>query len=121
LPEALGFAINLEQGSPAGADLARWRSQIAAGIPQPLAWMAGTRTLPPLLTWLVAQAGEDLAAGFRRAADVYHARALYRLELLLYLALPLSILALGAVLVIQLIPLFQTVIRTLDALGNMAG
>ena len=47
-----------------------------------------TRRFPPLFIWLVASARSDLAAGLKRAAEIYHARAEYRTEILLYAALP---------------------------------
>ena len=60
---------------------------------------ANRRAFPPLFVWTVAQSGEDLASGFQRAAELYQARALYRSEMLLYSALPCSILALAAMIV----------------------
>jgi hypothetical protein len=43
-----------------------------------------------------------LAAGFARAAEIYYARAAYKAELLLNSALPVSVVALGLIIVIQI-------------------
>ena len=45
---------------------------------------AGNRLIPPLFVWVVASAGEDLTAGFNRAAEIYHSRAIYRTEVALF-------------------------------------
>ena len=58
---------------------------------------ADGRRFPPLFVWLVSSAGEDLAAGFQHAGEIYQARSAHRSEILLYAALPLMVLALGVV------------------------
>ena len=47
----------------------------------------------------MASAGEDLAAGFKRAAEIYYSRAIYRTEIALFSVLPIASLFLGAVVV----------------------
>ncbi len=76
---------------------------------------------PPLFIWTVAQSGEDLTAGFHRAAGLYHGRALYRTELMLYSLLPCSILALGAMLVAQYQPVFAALMSFIHALSGDMG
>jgi len=78
-----------------------------------------SRACPPLFIWTVAQSGEDLTAGFQRAAELFHARAMYRSDLLLYSALPCSILALAAMIMSQIQPVFAALMTFLNALGNM--
>ena len=51
--------------------------------------------------WIVTSAGEDLTAGFNRAAEIYQSRALYRTEVALYSVLPIASLFLGAVVISQ--------------------
>jgi hypothetical protein len=73
---------------------------------------------PPLFLWLVANAGEDLAAGFRRAGEIYNARAVHRIEMFLYAALPFTILALGAMIICQILPLVRGFIMILNGIGG---
>jgi type II secretory pathway component PulF len=82
---------------------------------------AQSRLFPPLFIWLVANAGDDLAAGFRRAAELYEARAAYRTELGLYAALPVSVLFLGALILSQglvLVSGFLVFVQLLNAVGG---
>ena len=78
-----------------------------------------SKTFPALFIWTVAQSGEDLTAGFRRAAEIFHSRAMYRSELLLYSALPCSILALAAMIISQIQPVFAALIAFINALGGV--
>jgi hypothetical protein len=71
-----------------------------------------------LFVWLLGQGGEDLASGFKKAAEIYFARANYRTELMLYVALPVSVLVLGTMILGQLFPLFRVLTTTMDALGG---
>jgi type II secretory pathway component PulF len=73
---------------------------------------------PPLFVWTVAQSGEDLAAGFQRAAELYQARAVYRSELFLYSVLPCSVLSLAAMIIVQILPVFITLIAFLNAISG---
>ena len=72
-----------------------------------------------MFVWVIVQSGEDLAGGFKRAADIYQGRAMYRSELLLYSALPCSILALALMILAQIQPVFAALIGFLNALSNM--
>jgi type II secretory pathway component PulF len=122
---ALGDAVELvrqmEGDSPAGRELAEWSRRIAAGEGRPSQFAAQGRVLPPLFRWMICQGGEDLAEGFRRAAELYHARAMHRSDLLLHLALPLSILILGMMILAQFYPLMRVLILQLDQLGAIDG
>jgi type II secretory pathway component PulF len=121
LGEALELAGHLESGTPAGTEVQRWRSRLAQGNAKIAEIAEGSRVFPPLFVWLLAQGGEDLAAGFRKAAEIYFGRATYRSELLLHVALPVSVLVLGLMIVGQFLPLVQALTFTMDMLGSMDG
>ena len=121
LPEALSLAEALESGTPAAPVLARWRQFVAAGQGKPEQWQANSRPFPPLFLWLVQKGGEDLAAGFQKAAEIFQARAAYRIELALYGALPVSILLLGQLVLWEAVPLMQSLISMMNMLGWEAG
>ncbi len=101
LPEAVGLVEQLENSTAAAADLRQWRNRLAAGVAT-FSEVAGTnRMIPPLFVWVVASAGENLAAGFNRAAEIYQARAIYRTEVALFSVLPVASLFLGAIVISQ--------------------
>ena len=118
LPEALALAEAMESNSPAGAALAEWRHLIITGQGKPTQWPESIHPFPPMFMWLVRKGGEDLAAGFQKAADIYQARASFKIELALYGALPVSILLLGQMVFWQLLPLFRTLTWMMDSLGG---
>jgi len=118
LSEALGLLERMESGTRAAAELGRWKTRCAEGRGKFTDMAAGGRIFPPMFVWLVAGAGEDLAAGFERAAQVYHARAAYRSNVLLYAALPASLLFLGLVIMAQMYPLAQTIYQLPMFLGR---
>jgi hypothetical protein len=66
----------------------------------------------------VAQSGENLAAGFQRAAELYQARAAYRSELLLYSLLPCSILLLASMIISQIQPVIAAMASFLRMLSG---
>jgi hypothetical protein len=79
---------------------------------------------PPLFVWLVSSAGEDLAAGFQYAAEIYQGRAVHRAEVLLYAALPFMVLLLAVVVLSQgglLINEFLVFITFLNGIGDPSG
>jgi type II secretory pathway component PulF len=104
-PEALALVEQMERGTPARADLALWQKRCAAGAGKFASIAAGSKVFPPMFVWLVAGSGEDLASGFERAARVYQARAAYRTNVLLYAALPVSLLFLGLIILSQIYPI----------------
>jgi type IV pilus assembly protein PilC len=121
LPDALALAEKLESNTPASTALARWRMAVAAGRGRPDQWSGSAYPFPPLFLWLVQKGGEDLAAGFQKAAEIFQGRASYRIEMALYGALPVSILFLGQMILWQLAPLIQSMSSMLNALTDMGG
>ena len=121
LPEALALAEALESGTPAAKTLARWRQFVAAGQGKPADWQGDSRPFPPLFLWLVQKGGEDLAAGFQKAAEIFQVRASYRIELALYGALPVSILMLGQMVLWQAVPLVQSLTWVMNMIGADVG
>ena len=121
LVEALALAEALEATTPAGRALAHWRSLAEAGKGKAAHWSSAGTPFPPLFIWLVQRSGEDIAAGFQKAAEIFRARADYRIELALYAALPISILLLGQMVLWQATPLFRAMIWMLNMFGDMGG
>ncbi len=105
LDKALALVERMERGTPAATEFALWRQRLASGLGKFPELAAHGRFFPPLFVWTVSQAREDLAAGFQNAAETCQSRANYRAELLLYSALPCSVLALGLLIIIQLQPI----------------
>jgi type II secretory pathway component PulF len=121
LPDAIALTGQLETSSLAAADLQQWRQRLAAGVVKFSEVAAGNRLIPPMFVWIVSGAGENLADGFRRAADIYHARALYRTEVALYSVLPVTSLFLGGVILslgMLVISMFLPMIVMLDNLSG---
>jgi type IV pilus assembly protein PilC len=118
LNNALGLVEQLERGTPAETELARWRQRLAAGQGKFSEMAAGGKLFPPLFVWTVSQSHEDLTAGFQRASELYQSRASYRTELLLYSALPCSVLALGLVIISQIEPVIFMFINLMKTSGD---
>ncbi len=124
LPEAIGLAAQLETSPQAVADLQNWKLKLASGAMKFSEVAAGNRLIPPMFVWLVSGAGENLAEGFKRAAEIYHSRALYRTEVALYTVLPLASLFLGVVVISQamlVIAMFLPMIAMLTCLSGEGG
>ena len=121
LADALGLLVSLEAQTPAGRDVAQWLRRLTQGHARFPELAKESRVVPPLFLWLVDSGGENLAEGFQRAAEVYQARASYRIEMLLYAALPVSILFLGVMLISQAYPVIRLFVQfgsVLDRLGQ---
>ena len=123
LNDALAFAEKLEAGTSAEREIAHWRQRLASGHGKFSEMTAddehsSQRIFPPLFIWTVAQSGEDLKSGFDRAAELYHSRAAYRVEMLLYSALPCAILALGAMILSQVQPVVAAISSFLSSLSG---
>jgi type II secretory pathway component PulF len=118
LDKALGLVERLERGTPAENELARWRQRLAEGRGKFSELAAGGRIFPALFVWMVGQSGEDLPAGFQRAAEIYQSRAAYRAETLLYSALPCAVLGLGLVIVSQIQPVLGAVTWFMNSIGD---
>jgi type II secretory pathway component PulF len=119
LDDALALTEQMEEGTCAAAELAQWRQRLASGRGKFSEMAAPGSAFPPLFVWMIANSGEDLTDGFRRASEIYQARALYRIELLLYSALPCSILALGIMIFSQIQPVFIALTTFLKTLADM--
>lgn len=121
LDQSLALVERLEQGTRAGPELAAWRKRLAAGHGKISDLATPGRAFPPLFIWLVARGGDDLAAGFQKAAEIYQARSKHRADMILYSALPVSILALGVMLISQMQPVFQTLVKFMNMIGDAGG
>jgi len=118
LADALAFVEQLEDGTIAVKEIIQWRQRLASGHGKFSEIADASRVFPPLFVWTVAQSGEDLTAGFQRAAELYQARAMYRSELLLYSALPCSVLALASMVCVQYLPVFATLTSFINWMGG---
>ena len=121
LPEAIAFAEELETSSEAAADLQRWRERMSGGMVKFSEIAAGNKLIPPLFTWVVAGAGENIAEGFRRVAEIYHARALYRTEVALYSVLPVTSLFLGGVILSLGMLVISMFLPMIAMISNLSG
>jgi type II secretory pathway component PulF len=118
LNDALALMQQLEKGTPAEAEFARWRQRLAAGQGKFSEIAGDGKIFPPLFIWTVSQSNEDLGAGFQRASEMYQARAAYRTDVLLYSAMPCSILVLGLVILTQMQPALIAFINMMNTLGS---
>ena len=121
LPEAIGLVEQLETSSAAAADLQQWRNRLATGTAKFSEVAADNKLVPPLFVWVVASAGEDLIAGFNRAAEIYHSRAIYRTEVALFSVLPIASLFLGAVVISQAFLVISMFLPMIYMVSNMSG
>ena len=121
LPDAIGLVEQLESSTAAAADLQQWRKKLSGGTASFSKVAAVNRLIPPLFVWVVASAGEDLAAGFNRAAEIYHSRAIYRTEVTLYSVLPVASLFLGALVLSQAFLVISMFLPLIAMINNMSG
>jgi type IV pilus assembly protein PilC len=121
LPEAIGLVEELETSPAAAADLRQWRTRLAAGAVKFSEVAQGNRLVPPMFVWVVASAGEDLTAGFNRAAEIYHSRAIYRTEVALFSVLPIASLFLGALVISQAFLVISMFLPLIAMLNNLSG
>jgi type IV pilus assembly protein PilC len=121
LPQALGLMQAMEQGGAVGAELKRWQERLAAGRGKFDEFAGGSRFFPGLFLWLVGQSGEDLAAGFGRAAELYYERARHKMDMLLYAALPVAVMVLGAMIFCQVFCMIQCILSPLGVLTDGGG
>jgi len=121
LGDATKLLAGAENQSWLGRDLQQWQQAMSGGAAKFLTVAAGSRSFPGLFIYLVSAAGENIAAGFSQAAEVYRARANYRINLFLWAFLPVSVLVLGVLIVSQAIPFLSIMIRSMDQLGDMGG
>ena len=121
LPDAIGLVEQLETSTAASADLQQWQKKLAGGTVKFSEVAAGNRLVPPLFVWVVASAGEDMIAGFNRAAEIYYSRAIYRTEVALYSVLPVASLFLGAVVLSQAFLVISMFLPLINMLTNLSG
>jgi type II secretory pathway component PulF len=118
LGDALTFVQQLEYGTPAAGEIADWRQRLASGHGKISELTRSSRIFPPLFIWTVAQSGEDLTSGFQHAAELYHNRAIYRSELLLYSFLPCSVIVLASMIAIEITPIFGTLTAFITSISG---
>jgi len=118
LDEALGLVRELEGNSPGGIELGEWGDRLARGEGKPGEFARGGLAFPPLFAWVLNSGDEDLAEGFERAAEIYHTRAMNRVDISLCYLWPLSILTIGIVAGSQSVISFLPLIRMMDSLGS---
>jgi len=94
---------------------------VEIGRGKPEQWPESSRPFPPLFLWLVRKGGEDVAAGFQQAADIFQARAAYRIELARYGALPVSTVLLGLMVFWQVAPLLRSLVWVMNMIGDTGG
>lgn len=118
LSESLALMRNVEKGSPAEAEFARWQADIEEGVTELDEMAYGSVVFPPLFIWLAAHSGSDLADGFEQAAKMYDERSAHGTELMLYGALPVSVVILGVVVLTQGMATLGTVYRFVNLMGG---
>jgi type II secretory pathway component PulF len=111
LPEALKFAGETEHGSPAGVELSAWRARLSEGQGGFGEFAKPGKSFPPMFLWFINSGGNDLAAGFQRAAEIYQDRARYRSDMLLYAVMPFSVLVLAIIIFDQIYTIIFAFIR----------
>ena len=104
LPEVIGMVRKLEAGSAMETDLAQIEQNLAEGHAGYDLASRGCQTIPDFFNWIVAQAGEDVAAGFGHARTIYISRAESKMQAFLYCFLPINILVIGLLLLVFFIP-----------------
>jgi type II secretory pathway component PulF len=116
LGDALKLMQDLEAGTIAGRELAAWHGRLAGGRGKFSDLARPGKAFPPLFIWLVTNSGEELAGGFQRAAEIYGARAAHRMEMLLYAALPTTMLAMGTMVACQVLSMAGILFGIINAI-----
>jgi general secretion pathway protein F len=120
LPEAVALVEQLETGNVVQQELRMWRHRLSQGVARFTEVAANGRAFPPLFVWLAANAGATLAQGFRKAADIYRARANARSDILLHAALPVAVLMLGLLIASQASLMLSGLVAFMQMLGDMS-
>ena len=121
LPDTLGLVGDLETNSSTRDEIRRWAQNLSSGMTKFSQIASGGKVFPPLFVWLVSSTGENVAAGFQQAADIYRNRATHRSEILLFAALPISVLLLGIIILTQgwlMLSGFLIFVQLLNSLGG---
>jgi len=119
LDEALAMMVEIEDYPPVRAEFARWQDRLAAGYGTLSEMTAEGRIFPPLFLWLAEGSGEDPAQGFEDAAQLYDERAAHGVDMLLYGALPVSIVILGVLVFAQVHSVFAPLLRLMTSMSQM--
>ena len=120
LPDAIRLTEQLEANSAAASDLRQWESRLAGGATKFSDLAAGNKMIPPMFTWIVSGTGENLAEGFRQAADIYQSRAIVRSDVALYAVMPIIAVFLGAVIISQAFLLVSMYLPLLTMISNLS-
>jgi type II secretory pathway component PulF len=121
LPEVVGMGRKLEAGSAMETDLAQIEQNLAGGHADYDSASRGCRAIPDFFNWIVAQAGEDVAAGFGHARTIYTSRAESKMQAFLYCFLPINILLVGGLLLIFFLPQFAVATDLLYMIDGLGG
>lgn len=97
----------LESGSAMEREVLRWRKAAANGCARFHQMATPGGMAPPMFVWLVEQGGEDLAAGFRRAAEVYQQRSIQLGDVILSATMPVGLVTVSTLLVAQLLTVWH--------------
>lgn len=111
LSETVKLLRGLERGQPLDAELKAWEGELESGSHRIQEVTRHGQLFPPLFVWLVATGGEDWAAGFQRASQVYNSRAHQRIEMALYAFLPIATLFLGILVFVQIYPVLTGIVN----------
>jgi len=90
LPEALEVVLASTSRHPAWDDLRYWQQRLADGYVGLWETTNRYKWFPPLFVWLIDRDGQDLEFGFRRTAEIYEARAIYKTTLWQQCLLPIG-------------------------------
>jgi type II secretory pathway component PulF len=122
LNQAITLLRDLEEGTPAATDLGRWQQRLGDGHAQFRDVAAGSHAFPPLFLWIVGNAREELAEGFRQAAEIYRQRTAYRMEAFLYAVLPTSVIIMGLAICLQVfLFILAGFMPLVSAMGSLGG
>ena len=120
LPEVMGMVSKLETGSEMESDMKKIEQRLSEGQASYEAAARGCKTIPDFFNWIVAQGGEDVAAGFSHARSIYSGRAENKMQAFLHCFLPVNILLMGILLLGFCLPHFAILIdllRMVDQFG----
>ncbi|NBV21967.1 MAG: hypothetical protein EBS05_08610 [Proteobacteria bacterium] len=106
--EALEFLQQSEGITPLARELSRWLAKLSQGESRLSEVVAGSPFVPPMFVWLAEQDDESLARGFGRVSELFLLRSHRAHDQMVYAALPTAILALGFIIICQVLPVWQT-------------
>lgn len=119
LRDALPLVIEMEKGTRAEGELARWNQAQAEGSGHLKDSVRPGIAFPPLFVWLVTHSNEDAVEGFRRAQIFYGDRAAAFRDRLLQAVLPAAVTLLGFLLLCQAMPTVSALRQFMIMLDNL--